>query len=164
MKTKKQGLMVPFLKTSLKNNLISDSIVFVDLDAEICQGLDEDDAKLDQDSHLFIARMFNQAKKIVEEIIEINLTSKKLNEIVFISSDYKVLKFCECCDSGIDYFIPSDALHEELKKAPNFKEDKYQKIKACLTENKRDKLKSYSGLNDLLQQIVEIYPEANVKV
>ena len=164
MNTKKQGLMIPFLKTSLKNNLVSDSIVFVDLDAEIKQSLDEDDAKLDPDSHLFFARMFNQAKKIVEEIVEINLTSKKLNEIVFISSEYKILKFCDCDDGGIDYFIPTDSLHEELTKAPNWDEVKYQKIKAGLMDNKKSKLQTYSSLNDLLQQIIEIYPEANVKI
>lgn len=161
---KHEGILLPFLKTSLKNNLTSESTLIVDLDAELEQSLDDDDKKLDPSSHLYVARLYNNAKKIVSEIAEMNEISKKLDTILFVSSDYKMLKYCGCDESGIDYFIPSDGLHEDLKKASNWNEDKYQGVKARLMQFKANKLKTYSCLNDLIKQITEIYPDCKVKI
>jgi hypothetical protein len=164
MKTDHEGILIPFLKTSLCKQLVSDSILFVDLDHEIDQSLDEDDKKLDVDSHLYIARLYNNAKKIVAELSEMNEMSKSLKTILFVSCDYKLLKYCGLNDGGIDYFICSDSLHEQLKGASNWNEGRYDKIKDQLIANKKEKLHTYSSLNDLIEQVIVLYPEARLKI
>ena len=163
-RVKMEGILVPFLKTSLKNNLVSDRTLIVDLDFEIQQGMDEDDLKLSTECNLYTIRLYNNAKKIVAELAEMNEISKKLDNILFVSADYKLLKFCGCNESGIDYFIPSDTLHEELKSASNWDEFKYQKIKDMLLKNKSSKLIVYNSLAELLNKVIDIYPDCKVKV
>ena len=164
MKTEHCGILLPFLKTSLCKQLVSDSILFVDLDFEIDQSLDEDDKKLDSDSHLYVARLYNNAKKIVEELAQMNEMSKSLKTILFVSCDYKLLKFCSLNEGGIDYFICSDSLHEQLKVNGNWNEERYNRIKNQLIAHKQDKLHTYSSLNDLIDQVIAIYPEARLKI
>ena len=164
MKTKHCGLLIPFLKTSLCKQLTSDSILFIDLDFEIDQSLDEDDKKLDPSSHLYVTRLYNNAKRIVEELSEMNEMSSKLNTLLFVSNDYKLLKFCGCNDGGIDYFICSDFLHEQLKGASNWNEVRFNAIKDKLIANKKEKLHTYSSLGDLIEQVIVLYPEARLKI
>ena len=161
-----EGLLLPkgCLKTSVKNNLTSDTILFVDLDAEYSQVKDMDNAKLDSSSSLFLTRMYNDINKIVDEISEMNEVSNKLKTIVFISSDYKLLKFCGCNSSGIDYMIPTDSLHTELMKNDGWNEVEYQKLRTDLLARKSSKIQTFSNLQDLLSQIIAIYPEAKIKV
>ena len=161
-----EGILIPkgCLKSSLRNNLTSESISFVDLDFETKQDVDEDHDKLDHNSSLYLTRLYNDCQKIVDEIASMNEVSNKLKTIVFISSDYKLLKYVNANQNGIDYFIPSDAFHDELKKNDGWDESKFQILRTDLIARKSSKLKIFTGLADLLNQVCAIYPDAKIKI
>ena len=164
---KKVGMCIP--KHSGIEDIVqlikSDSSMIIDLDKEIRSDMDEDDLKkLDENKNLSSARvLFTKAKVVVDEIKHIVTNStKSVNQFIFLSSDYHLLKFCDCVN--IRYMVPSESYHSQLQLQDNWDEASFTKYKHDLLDRKSDKLIPYTSRDDLINQFVSLYADCKVRV
>ena len=151
-------------KTAVIKNLDSESTVFIDLDPEVNQEFDEDDQKkLISNTSLAVSRLtYTKSKDVMQEIQDIlKNTSKQIRRFVFVSSDYRLLKYVNC--KNIQYFLPSDNLYKKLKENSNFNDDKYKEVKDDLIRRKKDKLQIYLSIEELLSKIADMF-KADLKI
>ena len=161
------SIMVPNMcANDLKNNLTSTSTVVCNLDKEVDIEIDEDDKlkKCTSGNTLNVSRtVYNKATQIVDDLEDIFLnTSKATNTILYISSDYRLLKYVGI--QTIEYFLPSDAYHNELMKQTGWNENVYQVTKNDLVDRKKDKLHVYTSAADLQSQVLVLYSSINIKI
>ena len=161
------SIMVPNMcAIDLKNNLTSKSLVVCDLDKETDIEIDEDDKhkKSTTGNTLNVSRtVYNKATQVVSDLEDIFLnTSNATNTILYISSDYRLLKYVGIVN--IEYFMPSDAYHNELMKQKDWNESAYQVTKQDLVDRKKDKLHIYTSASDLQSQILVLYPMISIKI
>ena len=157
-KSEYDGILLFTGAEKLVSNLQNDNVVFIDLDHELKNELDADDlAKIDNNTQLSISRLvYTKSRMIVDQIGLIYKNSQKqIKQFVFISNDYRLLKFCSC--KSINYFICSDEYHQQLKTENDFNEEKYQKFRIDLLSRKKDKMLSYSSNDDLYRQVINLY-------
>lgn len=160
------GLYIPYMcETDITKNIQSDTIEFIDLQNELKDELDEDDLRaIETKTSLNANRLiYNKSKEIVKQIDDIYTNSSNQHKhFVFVSSDYRLLKYVHC--TNIHYLCPSDSYHNELKQKPEWNEDKYQVCRTDLLSRKKDKIIVYSSANDLIEHIIKIYPDATIKI
>ena len=157
-KSEYDGILLFTGADKLVANLQNDNVVFIDLDYELKNELDADDLpKIDNNTQLSISRLvYTKSRMIVDQISLIYKNSQKqIKQFVYISNDYRLLKFCSC--KSINYFICSDEYHQQLKTENNFNEEKYQKFRIDLLSRKKDKMLSYSSNGDLYRQVINLY-------
>lgn len=163
------SIMIPDMCGSidLKKNITSTSCVVCDLDSEVDIEIDEDDKTKKMNgtgNTLGISRVvYNKATTIIDDLEDIFLnTSKATNTILYISSDYRLLKYVGI--PTIAYFIPSDDYHNKLMTQTGWNEAKYQVTKQDLVDRKKDKLHVYTSSADLLAQVLVLYSSINIKI
>lgn len=160
------GLIIPPKcgKTTLINSVTSENTLFIDLDPEIrSEFKSEEQAKLDiPNSSLDVNRLlYSKSKEIVAQIMDlVNGTSKSIRKIVFVSSDYRLLKFIGV--GHIAYMMPSDSLVQKLKASGQLVE-KFDKTRQDLIERKGSKLQVFGSFDDL-QKIVIAQFDASVRI
>ncbi len=162
----KEGVFLPpnCSGNSLKG-LQSDKTVLIDLDKEIKESIDEKGKKEIQNdnTNLFINRLlFSIGKIVCDEISNITSnTSNSINQIVFMSSNYRLLKFCDV--KSITYFIPSESYYSTLKLQSGWNEALYQEVKNDVMNRKSDKIKIFVSADDLCNQLSSLF-NLNIKV
>ena len=164
-KSEYDGILLFTGADKLVSNLQNDNVVFIDLDYELKNELDADDLeKINSNTQLSISRLvYTKSRMIVDQIGLIYKNSQKqIKQFVFISNDYRLLKFCSC--KAINYFICSDEYHQQLKAEPNFNEEKYQKFRIDLLSRKKDKMMSYSSYGDLYNQVIKLYTGTSLTI
>ena len=159
------SICIPFISQNLISQLISDSTYIVDIDAEINENLDDDEQKMECTGNLLSPRVvYSKSLAIIEELKNIiTHSSKAVNSFIFVSSDYRLLKFAQVGKS-ILYFVPSENYYQELKTLPNWNDVKYQKIKNDLLNRKKEKLIVYHSLLDLQKLICENFHNVSIKI
>ena len=150
------GVMLAYHEPALMHSLISDSTALINIDAEIHDSLDDDEKAQQPSGNLLNSKVFyNKSKTVVDELKEIHCkTSKSVNRFVFISKDYKLLKF-SIPDVSITYTLPSDSYHTELLKRDDWNEAEYLKIKTDVQTRKGSKVVVYNNFNELQQLFID---------
>ena len=148
----------------LKSTLHSTSTVICNLDDEIDNDLDDEDKAKSSGNTLSISRVvYNKSLSVITDLEDILLnTSHAINTILYISTDYRLLKYAGVVD--IEYFLPSDSYHTELMKSKDWDEVKYQTTKADLVSRKYSKLYIFGSKQDLQKIVLEKFPSLTQKI
>ena len=149
-------------KSFLINNLKSNDTFFVDLDKEIWDAFDDEEKELSKIKHVnlpFNRVMYLKAKEISKEIVEmINGTTKSVKKIVFLSADFRMLKYIGV--PRLYYTIGTKSYYETLD-IPEEKQKLLEHYQEDIKEFKESKLVPYDSLSALISFITAI---TNAKV
>jgi hypothetical protein len=144
-------------KSYLCNNVISETIHFIDIDKEAENDLDSDDKEdIKKKQDLNISRIiYTKSKTILNDFKDILQNSSCKNKtLVLVSSDYRLLKYNQC--TKILYMMPTDLLIQQFKNEnPNFNNEKFIVCKNDLIQRKSDKLIIYNSKEQLLSLLCE---------
>ena len=165
-KTTINSICIPFIDETLLENLNSKSVYIVNLDKEISNTLDNDEKNQSAVGALISPRIvYNKCITVVEELIDVIIhSSGEIKAFLFISSDYRLLKYSNTCGDQVFYAVPSDAYYQVLKELPNWNDKLYQKIKTDLVNRKGNKLVIYHSFVDLQNIIVKQFPGITIKI
>ena len=166
-KTTINSICIPFINDNLLINLSSKSTYIVNLDKEIFTTLDSDERLQSAIGALISPRIvYNKCLAIVNELIDVIIhSSGEIKAFLFISNDYRLLKYSNTGGSKIFYAVPSDAYYQILKnETPNWNDQLYLKIKTDLVNRKGNKLVVYHSFVDLQNIIVKQFPGITIKI
>jgi hypothetical protein len=145
-------------KTYTMSHLSSADTIFIDLDPEVWNALDDDEkvASKSINSSLKVNRiLFQKAKEVVRDIVEmIEGTSKSIKKVCFLSADYRLLKYLGV--PNITYTIGASSYYESIEIPEDRKRD-IAAYKDDITRNKGNKLVVYTSLNELMSFITSQY-------
>ena len=146
-------------KSHIMNHISSSDTLFIDLDPEIFNSLDDDEklnAKSNNSSLNVNRTVFQKGREVVRDLVEmINGTSKSIKKICFLTADYRLLKFLGI--PTITYTLGSNVYYENLSDISAEKKAEIQKYSDDLKKNKANKLLVYSSLNDLMSFVTSNY-------
>jgi hypothetical protein len=140
------------------SHLTSTDTLFIDLDPEIFSSLDDDEKELSKIVHttLNVNRiLFQKGKEVVKDLVEmINGITKSFKKIVFLSRDYRLLKYIGI--PTIIYTLGSNSYYNSLKLTEENKND-IKNYSDDLKKNKGDKLIIYQNIHELISFFVQTY-------
>ena len=145
---------------AVQQSLMASHTEVIDLDLDMLSELDPDELlKLNDNSQSKISIQklsFNKALKSFSESKELLMAlSKGLKQILVISKDYRLLKFCGI--SEIDYYVPSASLVQSLAPLIVPIQAKFDALKADMVLRKSDKMISYSSIDELVKLCSDSY-------
>ena len=169
----KYGICIPVSShiKYLLSQITSENYLFVDLDNELNQKLNEI-GETKQDNTLLDIREFELSKRISSTLEEI--TQRLNKEVIYFSSNYRILKFVGC--TKVYYYLPCKEMNlniddiDAVKTAPQHRggDDKglkdFNLCREDLLNRKRHKLNIYNNENQLLSSVMNLDLPYSIKL